>query len=80
VLAMPSDPASDVHFPTCFHLNVGVLEIPDGLSMYTQRHLVRLDKLVRSTYLLDYTLASMKVGVAVMKNLYEVLALQVPLA
>ncbi len=29
--------------------------------MYTQRHLSRLDRLVRSTYLLDYTLASMKV-------------------
>ena len=35
----------------------------DGLVVYTERHLSRLDRLVRSTYLLDYTLASMKVGV-----------------
>ncbi len=34
----------------------------DGLAAYTHRHLSRLDRLVRSTYLLDYTLSSMKVG------------------
>ena len=39
----------------------GLPDLLDGLAVYTQRHLSRLDRLVRSTYLLDYTLASMKV-------------------
>jgi hypothetical protein len=39
----------------------GLSELLDGLTVYTQRHMSRLDRLVRSTYLLDYTLASMKV-------------------
>jgi hypothetical protein len=37
----------------------------DGLQVYTERHLARLDRLVRSTYLLDYTLATMKASVCV---------------
>jgi hypothetical protein len=50
------------HRPAVLANVSGLTELLDGLEVYTQRHLARLDRLVRSTYLLDYTLASMKVG------------------
>lgn len=40
----------------------GVGEIMEGLASYSQRHFARVDRLARSTYLLDYTLAAMKVN------------------
>lgn len=39
----------------------GIRELLDGLVPYTQRHFSRLDRLVRSTYLLDFTLNSLSV-------------------
>ena len=39
----------------------GMQDLVEALASYTQRHYVRLDRLVRSTFLLDYTLASMNV-------------------
>ncbi|XP_077234966.1 transducin family protein / WD-40 repeat family protein [Tasmannia lanceolata] len=39
----------------------GVGELLEGLIPYSQRHFSRIDRLVRSTYLLDYTLAGMSV-------------------
>lgn len=36
-------------------------DLVEALASYTQRHFVRMDRLVRSTFLLDYTLASMNV-------------------
>ena len=41
----------------------GVRELSDALLAYSKRHYARVDRLLRSTYLLDYTLASMKVCV-----------------
>ena len=41
----------------------GVGEIMEGLASYSQRHFARVDRLARSTYLLDYTLAAMKARV-----------------
>ena len=39
----------------------GMQDLVEALASYTQRHFVRLDRLVRSSFLLDYTLASMNV-------------------
>ena len=36
-------------------------DLLEALASYTQRHFVRVDRLVRSSFLLDYTLASMNV-------------------
>ncbi|KAK3403639.1 hypothetical protein EUGRSUZ_K00075 [Eucalyptus grandis] len=39
----------------------GIGELLEGLIPYSQRHFSRIDRLVRSTYLLDYTLTGMSV-------------------
>lgn len=39
----------------------GVGELLEGLLPYSQRHYTRVDRLQRSTYLLDYTLTGMSV-------------------
>lgn len=39
----------------------GMQDLVEALASYTQRHFVRMDRLVRSSFLLDYTLASMNV-------------------
>ncbi|KAJ6379634.1 hypothetical protein OIU76_016307 [Salix suchowensis] len=39
----------------------GIGELLEGLIPYSQRHLSRIDRLVRSTFLLDYTLNGMSV-------------------
>ncbi len=36
-------------------------DLIEALASYTQRHFTRMDRLVRSSFLLDYTLASMNV-------------------
>ena len=40
----------------------GMQDLLEALASYTQRHFVRIDRLVRSSFLLDYTLASMNVS------------------
>lgn len=39
----------------------GISELLEGLIPYAQRHYSRIDRLMRSTFLLDYTLSSMSV-------------------
>ena len=39
----------------------GMQDLIEGLASYTQRHFARMDRLVRSSFLLEYTLASMNV-------------------
>jgi U3 small nucleolar RNA-associated protein 13 len=39
----------------------GISELLEGLIPYSQRHFSRVDRLVRSTFLLDYTLTRMSV-------------------
>lgn len=39
----------------------GIRQAVEGLVPYTERHLARIQRLVRSTFLLDYTLAAMVV-------------------
>ncbi|KAK0578329.1 hypothetical protein LWI29_008698 [Acer saccharum] len=39
----------------------GIAELVEGLIPYSQRHFSRIDRLVRSTFLLDYTLTGMSV-------------------
>ena len=39
----------------------GMQDLVEALASYTQRHFTRIDRLVRSSFLLDYTLASMNV-------------------
>lgn len=39
----------------------GIAELLEGLMPYTQRHFSRIDRLIRSTFLLDYTLTGMSV-------------------
>ncbi|KAH8480722.1 hypothetical protein H0E87_030826, partial [Populus deltoides] len=39
----------------------GIGELLEGLIPYSQRHFSRIDRLVRSTFLLDYTLHGMSV-------------------
>lgn len=39
----------------------GIGELLEGLIPYSQRHYTRVDRLQRSTYLLDYTLTGMSV-------------------
>lgn len=47
-------------FCFCFWLKMkGVGEVVEGLIPYSQRHYSRIDRLERSTYLLDYTLNGM---------------------
>lgn len=47
----------------CFFASVltGSKELLDGLLAYSQRHSARLDRLLRATFLLDYTLAASQV-------------------
>ena len=39
----------------------GIAELLEGLLPYSQRHFIRVDRFVRSTFLLDYTLTGMSV-------------------
>lgn len=39
----------------------GIGEVLEGLIPYSQRHFTRVDRLERSTFLLDYTLTAMSV-------------------
>lgn len=39
----------------------GISELLEGLIPYSQRHFTRIDRLVRSSFLLDYTLTRMSV-------------------
>lgn len=39
----------------------GIGELLEGLIPYSQRHFSRIDRLIRSTFLLDYTLIGMSV-------------------
>lgn len=39
----------------------GIAELLEGLIPYSQRHFSRIDRLLRSTFLLDYTLTGMSV-------------------
>lgn len=39
----------------------GIGELLEGLIPYSQRHFSRVDRLVRSTFLVDYTLTAMSV-------------------
>lgn len=39
----------------------GISELLEGLIPYSQRHFSRIDRLIRSTFLLDYTLLRMSV-------------------
>jgi len=39
----------------------GMQDLVEALASYTQRHFARMDRLVRSSFLLDYTLASVNV-------------------
>ena len=39
----------------------GIADLLEGLLPYSQRHFSRVDRLVRSTFLLDYTLTGMSV-------------------
>ena len=39
----------------------GFAEVLDGLLSYSERHYARVDRLLRSTFLADYMLASMRV-------------------
>ena len=51
---------SDIAYGLLFQIK-GIRELLEGLIPYTQRHFSRVDRLVRSTFLLDYTLAGMSV-------------------
>ncbi|XP_072988874.1 protein TORMOZ EMBRYO DEFECTIVE [Typha latifolia] len=49
-------------FPPTIIMEIkGVSELLEGLIPYSQRHFSRIDRLVRSTFLLDYTLTRMSV-------------------
>lgn len=39
----------------------GISELLEGLIPYSQRHFSRIDRLIRNTFLLDYTLTGMSV-------------------
>lgn len=39
----------------------GIEDLANALLAYTQRHLARMDRLLRSSYLLDYTLDRLNV-------------------
>eukprot|EP01018_Ginkgo_biloba_P035898 Gb_13772 [translate_table: standard] len=47
----------------------GIRELMEGLIPYAQRHYSRIDRLLRSTFLLDYTLSSMSVLTPLETNL-----------
>ncbi|CAI7875534.1 unnamed protein product, partial [Closterium sp. NIES-54] len=48
------------HHPPATLMQIpGIGEILDGLQPYTQRHLARLERVLRSSYLVDYTLAAL---------------------
>ncbi|KAJ3707032.1 hypothetical protein LUZ61_010737 [Rhynchospora tenuis] len=47
--------------PTVIMEIKGISELLEGLIPYSQRHFSRIDRLVRSTFLLDYTLTRMSV-------------------
>lgn len=46
----------------------GVGDLVDGLLAYSSRHMARIDRLLRSTRLLDYSLAAMKVSAQVLRS------------
>lgn len=46
---------------TFFYQIKGISELLEGLIPYSQRHFSRIDRLVRSSYLLDYILNEMSV-------------------
>ncbi|KAH7404644.1 hypothetical protein KP509_15G036100 [Ceratopteris richardii] len=49
-------------FPSTELIKVsGLRELLEGILPYTERHFSRMDRLLRSTFLLDYTLSSMSV-------------------
>ncbi|KAI4371363.1 hypothetical protein MLD38_019608 [Melastoma candidum] len=50
-----------IYSPTNIIEIKGVGELLEGLIPYSQRHFSRIDRLVRSTYLLDYTLMGMSI-------------------
>lgn len=39
----------------------GIGELVEGLTIYSHRHATRLDRLIRTSHLLDYTLAACQV-------------------
>ena len=39
----------------------GIEELLAGMAAYTQRHIARMDRLLRSSFLVDYTLARLQV-------------------
>ncbi|CAI5462234.1 unnamed protein product [Closterium sp. Yama58-4] len=48
------------HHPPATLMQIpGIGEILDGLQPYTQRHLARLERVLRSSYLVDYSLAAL---------------------
>ncbi|KAL0028929.1 hypothetical protein WJX77_006509 [Trebouxia sp. C0004] len=49
------------HQPQALLKIAGMQDLVEALASYTQRHFARMDRLVRSSFLLDYTLASMNV-------------------
>jgi U3 small nucleolar RNA-associated protein 13 len=49
------------HPPAAVLAVPGVAALLEGLAPYTQRHLARADRLVRSTYVVDYVLGAMHV-------------------
>lgn len=51
----------NIHPPTEIIEIKGISDVLEGLIPYTQRHFSRIDRLVRSTFLLDYTLTGMSV-------------------
>ena len=46
---------------TPFSQVAGLRELIEGILPYTERHFSRIDRLFRSTFLLDYTLSSMSI-------------------
>ncbi len=51
-----------IHVCVCVCVCVtGIAELVEGLLSYSTRHFSRVDRLLRSTHLLDYSLAVMKV-------------------
>jgi len=51
---------------------VGMKELVDGLLPYTERHLARADQLVQDSYVVDYVLGEMDMGLIVDGSLMDV--------
>eukprot|EP00798_Chlamydomonas_sp_ICE-L_P002642 gene2643-5017_t len=49
------------HTPKALAALPGCKDLVSALMVYTQRHFTRMDRLLRSSFLMEYTLASMKV-------------------